>query len=79
LISDQPSVRVNSAVHSYEISAEKNHDVYDSFMLALARTYDADSLITTDDDFEELCDGEAVTYTNPIPPDKRSKLPFIQG
>jgi predicted nucleic acid-binding protein len=66
-------------LEAYEISAEKNHDVYDSFILALARAYDADYLITTDNDFDELCDGEDVTYTNPIPPDKRSKLTFIQG
>jgi predicted nucleic acid-binding protein len=66
-------------LEAYEISAEKNHDVYDSFILALARAYDADYLITTDDDFDELCDSEQVTYTNPIPLDKRSKLTFIQG
>ncbi|WP_246988422.1 type II toxin-antitoxin system VapC family toxin [Halorientalis marina] len=66
-------------LEAYEISAEKNHDVYDSFILALARTYDADYLITTDDDFDELCDSEEVSYTNPIPPDERSKLTYIQG
>jgi predicted nucleic acid-binding protein len=66
-------------LEAYEISAEKNHDVYDSFIVALARTYDADYLITTDDDFEELCEGEDVTYTNPIPPEERNKLTFIQG
>jgi predicted nucleic acid-binding protein len=66
-------------LEAYEISAEKNHDVYDSFIVALARTYDADYLITTDDDFEELCEGEDVRYTNPIPPEERNKLTFIQG
>lgn len=66
-------------LEAYEISAEKGHDVYDSFIVALARAYDADYLITTDDDFDELCDGEDVTYTNPIPTEQREKLSFIQG
>lgn len=66
-------------LEAYEISAKNNHDVYDSFILALARGYDADYLITTDDDFDELCNNEDVTYTNPIPPEKRSSLTSIQG
>jgi predicted nucleic acid-binding protein len=64
---------------AYEISAEKDHDVYDSFIVALARKYDADYLLTTDDDFDDLCDGEDVVYTNPIPTEKREKLTFIDG
>ena len=64
---------------AYEISAENDHDVYDSFIVALAREYDADYLLTTDDDFDDLCDGEDVVYTNPIPAEKREKLTFIDG
>lgn len=64
---------------AYEISAEKNHDVYDSFIVALARSYDADYLITTDCDFADLCANEDTTYLNPIPDDKREKLTFIEG
>lgn len=54
---------------AYEVSAEKNHDVYDSFYLALARDVGADKLVTTDTDFEELCAGEPVEYVNPVPKD----------
>lgn len=54
---------------AYEISAEKNHDVYDCFYLALARKADADTLLTTDRDFERLCDGENFEYVNPVPED----------
>ncbi len=61
---------------AYEISAEKNHDVYDSFLLSLARSYDADYLLTTDTDFAELCETEEVMYRNPIPADKRDVLTF---
>jgi len=64
---------------AYELSAETGHGVYDSFIVALAREYDADYLITTDSDFDDLCDGEHVTYVNPIPAEKRDKLTLIDG
>ncbi len=52
---------------AYSISAEKNHDVYDSFYLALARENDADRFLTTDRDFDDLCADEAFEYVNPVP------------
>lgn len=64
---------------AYEISAEKNHDVYDAFLLALARSYDADYLLTTDADFDDLCATEDVTYQNPIPAEKRDILTATEG
>jgi len=73
------SATENTITDAYEISAEKNHDVYDSFVVALARSYDADYLLTTDDDFDELCDGEEVKYANPIPAEKRETLTFTDG
>ncbi|WP_290810848.1 type II toxin-antitoxin system VapC family toxin [Halovivax sp.] len=66
-------------LEAYEISAEKDHDVYDSFILALARAYDADYLLTTDGDFDDLCEDEAAKYVNPVPPEKREKLARIDG
>lgn len=54
---------------AYKISSEKNHDVYDSFYIALAREADADRLVTTDRDFERLCVDEPFEYTNPVPED----------
>lgn len=69
----------STLLEAYEISAEKNHDVYDSFILSLARTHDADYLITTDSDFEDLCHNEDVAYVNPISDEKRAKLTFIDG
>lgn len=73
------SATETSLLEAYDISAEKNHDVYDSFILALARSYDADYLITTDGDFDDLCDDEDVNYVNPIPTEKREKLTLIDG
>lgn len=54
---------------AYEISAQKNHDVYDCFYIALARESGADELVTTDRDFATLCDGEPFEYVNPVPED----------
>lgn len=54
---------------AYESSAAKNHDVYDCFLLALAREHEADAIVTTDTDFETLCANEAVAYHNPVPED----------
>ena len=61
-------------LESYEISAAKGHDVYDSFILALARAQNADYLLTTDTDFDSLCADEAVRYHNPIPSDKLKQI-----
>lgn len=69
----------SALLEAYDISAEKNHDVYDSFILSLARAHDADYLLTTDTDFDELCDGEAVRYVNPIPEAEREKLALVEG
>ncbi|ELY85255.1 type II toxin-antitoxin system VapC family toxin [Natrinema altunense] len=56
-----------TVLDAYEISVEKNHDVYDCFYLALARQTDADVLVTTDRDFNRLCDNEPFEYVNPVP------------
>jgi predicted nucleic acid-binding protein len=64
---------------AYEISVEKQHDVYDSFVLSMARAHEADYLVTTDTDFEELCTDEAAAYRNPIPPDKLASLSNVDG
>lgn len=73
------SATESTLLDAYEISADKNHDVYDSFLLALARSYDAEYLVTTDTDFEALCTDESVTYVNPVPEAKRDRLSGIDG
>jgi predicted nucleic acid-binding protein len=52
---------------AYEISVEKNHDVYDCFYVALAPEAEDDRIVTTDRDFERLCEGESFEYVNPVP------------
>jgi predicted nucleic acid-binding protein len=73
------SATETTLLEAYEISADKNHDVYDSFIVALARACDADYLVTTDRDFDDLCEGEDVKYANPIPAEKHEKLTLIDG
>ncbi|HET7322726.1 MAG TPA: PIN domain-containing protein [Halococcus sp.] len=58
-----------TTLRAYDISAEKNHDVYDCFYVALARETEADALVTTDRDFERLCENEDFEYVNPVPED----------
>jgi predicted nucleic acid-binding protein len=59
---------------AYEVSAEKNHDVYDGFMISLARSHDAEALLTTDTDFERLCADEPFAYLNPVPREVLSRF-----
>jgi predicted nucleic acid-binding protein len=66
---ESPAVTPETILHAYEISSEKNHDVYDCFYVALAREAEADTLLTTDRDFEALCEGEPFEYVNPVPED----------
>lgn len=62
-------VTPETVLDAYEISATKNHDVFDCFYVALARAADADQLVTTDRDFAALCEGEPFEYVNPVPED----------
>lgn len=66
---ESPAVTPDTVLHAYEISSEKNHDVYDCFYVALAREAEADVLLTTDRDFEKLCEEEPFDYSNPVPED----------
>lgn len=63
------TVTPETVLSAYDISAAKNHDVYDCFYIAVARETDADALVTTDRDFETLCADEPFEYTNPVPED----------
>lgn len=61
-------------LEAYEVSAEKNHDVYDSFLVSLARRHDADAILTTDTDFRDLCADEPFEYVNPVPAEVREQF-----
>lgn len=54
-------------LETFEIADEKDHDVYDCFYIGLARQVDATHILTTDKDFDILCEGESFEYLNPVP------------
>lgn len=56
-----------TVLDAYEISSAKSHDVYDCFYIALARQANVDRIVTTDRDFEHLCEDEPFEYVNPVP------------
>ena len=64
---------------AYEISAEKNHDVYDCFYVALARETEADRIVTTDRDFERLCEAESFEYVNTVPQEVLERFSEVNG
>lgn len=72
-------VTTETVLDAYEISAEKNHDVYDCFYLAVARAANADQLLTTDRDFASLCEDESFEYTNPVPEAVLSEFHTVNG
>jgi hypothetical protein len=47
--------------------------------VSLARVHDASYLVTTDRDFESLCDDEPFQYRNPIPADELDGLSNVDG
>ena len=52
---------------TFKIAEEKDRDVYDCFYVSLARQIDATHILTTDKDFDALCEGEGFEYLNPVP------------
>lgn len=56
-----------NVLKTFKIADEKDHDVYDCFYVSLARQVDATHILTTDEDFERLCEGEEFEYLNPVP------------
>lgn len=68
-----------TVLDAYDISANKNHDVYDCFYIALARRANADRVVTTDTDFEDLCEDEPFEYVNPVPEHVLSEFHTVSG
>jgi predicted nucleic acid-binding protein len=68
------SAERETILDAYEVSVEKNHDVYDSFLITLARQHNADAILTADTDFDELCQNEAFQYFNPVPDEVLKKF-----
>ncbi len=63
------ALRRETIVEGFRLATELNHDVADCMYLALALQEKASSIITTDTDFEKLCNHAGINYVNPIPRD----------
>ncbi len=59
----------NAIISAFKYSNELNHDIYDCYYLALAKQENAESILTTDTDFDILCKKIGLSYENPIPLD----------
>ena len=51
----------------FKLAEELKHDVFDCMYLALALQEKAAGVITTDTDFEKLCNQVGLKYINPVP------------
>jgi predicted nucleic acid-binding protein len=69
----------DSNLDAYEISATKNHGVYDSIYVSLARELNVDAILTTDTGFKTLCNDETFDYLNPVPDDVLERFYTING
>jgi len=61
-------VKKEIILEAFKLSKQLKHDVYDCIYLALAKQENASTIITTDTDFQKLCQKIELKYENPIPP-----------
>lgn len=52
---------------SFELSEKLGHSVYDCVYLAAAMQENASAILTTDTDFERICESLNLQYINPVP------------
>jgi predicted nucleic acid-binding protein len=61
------SLSRETIVHGFQLAQDLKHDIFDCMYLALALQEKASAIITTDTDFEVLCDQLGLKYFNPVP------------
>ena len=61
------ALRRETILNGFRLAKELSHDVSDCMYLALALQENASSIITTDTDFEKLCNRAGLKYLNPVP------------
>ena len=67
------ALKRETILNGFKLAQEFNHDVSDCMYLALALQENVSSIITTDTDFEKLCNHTGLKYQNPVPK-KNSKM-----
>ncbi len=62
-----PSLQRQTITQSFKLAEELRQDVFDCVYLALALQEGAEAVVTTDTDFESLCNRVGLEYINPVP------------
>jgi predicted nucleic acid-binding protein len=62
-----PCIRRETMLESFRLADELGHDVYDCVYVAFALQEKAVGIVTTDTDFEKLCERKGLEYINPVP------------
>ena len=62
-----PCLRRETILEGFRLAKKLRHDVFDCIYLAFALQEDANTIITTDTDFEQLCKQTGLEYVNPVP------------
>ena len=62
-----PSLSRETILEGFRLAKDLKHDVFDCMYLALALQEKAAGVITTDTDFEKLCNQIGLKYINPVP------------
>ncbi len=61
-------------LESFKLAKQLKHDVYDCVYIAFALQESASAIITTDTDFELLCQKARLDYINPVPKEVLSQF-----
>ena len=62
-----PALSRETMLRGFQLAEDFKHDVFDCMYLALALQEKAAGIVTTDTDFEKLCNKAGLKYINPVP------------
>jgi predicted nucleic acid-binding protein len=62
-----PCIKKETILESFRLDSELGHNVFDCLYLAFALQEKAVGIVTTDTDFEHLCEFKGLEYINPVP------------
>ncbi len=62
-----PALSRETMLMGFKLAQDFNHDVFDCMYLSFALQEKAAAIITTDNDFEKLCNRLGLKYINPVP------------
>jgi len=62
-----PALSRETMLRGFQLAEDLKHDVFDCMYLAFAQQEKATGIVTTDTDFEKLCNKVGLKYINPVP------------